>query len=64
MPEIELILTAKGGEQIKTTIGEIQNKLASARQELESFIKDQKKGFSDTTEAEAFDKNACTGLPE
>lgn len=56
MPEIELILTAKGGERLKTTISDIQNSLAAARKELEEFVKTEKKAFTDVAEVDAYDK--------
>jgi chromosome segregation ATPase len=54
MPEIELILTTKGGEEVKTTIQAIQNNLAKARKELDEFYKSQKKSFSDPKDLETW----------
>lgn len=55
MPEIELTLTTKGGEEVRTTIQAIQDNLAKARKELEEFYKTQKKSFGDPKELEAWD---------
>lgn len=55
MPEVELILIQKGGQQVVTTLKEIEDSTAKARKELDELWKSQKKAFTSVEDAKKFD---------